>query len=930
MILREEHGATLRSAVVRFQELCVQKGVLTDRGPPLGEKAGLALAAGKLVDPRAPRLATISGKGGWHKDPATAARRARFRNVSLLDHALSVGRGGAVIVTVFVAGADPDIGAAIIDRNARLALALGLLHDLDKDLGLNRDTELLPEQVAERVSRYCIDALMREVGVGFTPEQWRALVATVEDSQSNRYRAGVPGWADATARAVRLADKLDGAFLEGTPAEGAAAVLRRLDDKAIRQQFPALGGFTILRLRDPHHPFLLEELLRQLSTACERITGLRPLVEMCGDGELIALLPKQEREAIVERGLDLLMASLRRRLFGFSIEVTNRQSTKLKGARPDAETFRAACDEGVTSSSLRPLFAVSRENARAFVDAVGPAVRGAGLTLAPGTGPGQTVPVVTFSEDLSAAARELLARALAARGLLGVSDASAKQAVKGLRDALVALAPDAPRTIAGFAKAEDQALALALIAAAACGKAETRAAFDAAVTAALPGCTSGMPDVASQILDEVRGRFTRLLVGRAIPTGQGRRRCLFTDEPVPDWMPDIEDADRLHGVKVSAFSGRSGRPEGLTLAKGVTAVSPASYVERRLQAWVHERARDGGDGIPLLVTSPASVGLFAALTFRNDDLRAISTYELLVQDPRKAHVTVEEAFERRYMLARFEALPARLEDQLGLIDRLLRVSLKLGRPLHVFAGLPEPRPEMFYMDAMPEVVASLLDGRGQRLERFPEALERLRLACILVDKGHGLGPDFLALFVHEPTQFRTAAFAARQLRLRGRDGEAFAFDAIANESLEGARVAESDKPLIRLGELAARVQRVPYGGASRSDETLIFRTCLEAATGLSRMGMGSPEELAAGIVGRLTVELVGNDKQAGPAGEKLRHALEELARLFAEEVWSGPCRGRAPANADRRLMEAVFVAALTRAWRLNTAARRTAPAAEKD
>lgn len=933
MRLHDDHASALQQAVMRFQELCVQQGLLADRDHRrrLSDKDRQALAAGRLVDPRAPRFATISGKGGWDKDPAVAARRARLRNVSLFDHVLSVGRGGAVIAVLTATNADPELEPPLIERVARLALALGLLHDIDKDLYLPRDAEIPLEQVAERVTRYRIDTFLAEVDHPVTPEQWRALIATVEDTQANRYRARIPGWADAVARAVRLADKLDGAFLEGTPVEGAAAVLQRLAQPAIRQQFPGLGDFAILHLRDPHHPFLLEELLRQLSAACERMIGLRPLVEICADGELLVLLPEQARDEVIEAGLERLARNLDRRLFAFSIEATNRQSTKLKGARPDVEKFCAACADGVASSALRPFLMVAKAQATAFVEAVGVALRGAGVPLAPGASPGQTVPILASLDDLSVAGKELLGRVLAARVLLGITEASARQTVKDLQGALLALVPDAGSRIAGLAKAEDRALALALLAAASCAEdARIATAFDDAIATALPGCTAGMADIGARILAEVRTRLARLLNGQALAIVPGQRHCLFTNEPVPSWMPDIEDADRLHGVKVSAFSGRSGRPEGLTLARGVTAVSPTSFVERKLQAAIHAQARDGSDGIPLLISSPASIGLFAALAFQNDELQAISSYELLAQDPRKAHVTVESVFERRYLLARFESMPSRLVDQLGLVDRLIRISLKLGRPLHVFSGLPGPRPEMFFMDVMPSVLANLIGGRGLRLEQMPKALEAIALARILTDKGKGLGADLLPLFAREATCLRAVAFAARQLRLRGRDGEAFPFEAIANDHLQGVRpVADVDKPFIRLGELAARVQRVPQGRPSRSDETLVFRVCLGTAAGLSRLGMGSCDEIAAGVVGRLDVELVENDKHAAATareGDGITKALEELGQFFAQKVWLGPCKQRPPTNADRRLMEAVYVTALTRAWRLRSAARRAAPA----
>ena len=131
-----------RNVFSRFLEIVVRDHVFSDAertraSGPLNETVRKDIDAKKRIDGRAPFLTAISGKGGWHPDPATAEDRARWSNVSLLDHICSVVRGALVFAELDLSAT----GVAEPDLKRRLAIiaAIAFLHDADKIVGKRSD-----------------------------------------------------------------------------------------------------------------------------------------------------------------------------------------------------------------------------------------------------------------------------------------------------------------------------------------------------------------------------------------------------------------------------------------------------------------------------------------------------------------------------------------------------------------------------------------------------------------------------------------------------------------------------------------------------------------------------------------------------------------------------------------------------------------------
>ncbi len=95
---------------------------------PLGAKSAQEVASGKRIDHRTPYLMTVSGKGGYLPGPGFSKREG-FRNISLLDHLVSVARGSAVFAELDLRTAGVD--DTEIRSRVALLIVVGFLHDAD-------------------------------------------------------------------------------------------------------------------------------------------------------------------------------------------------------------------------------------------------------------------------------------------------------------------------------------------------------------------------------------------------------------------------------------------------------------------------------------------------------------------------------------------------------------------------------------------------------------------------------------------------------------------------------------------------------------------------------------------------------------------------------------------------------------------------------
>ncbi|WP_295541167.1 hypothetical protein [uncultured Thiohalocapsa sp.] len=899
----------------------IEAHVLMDRVGALSEQKRKKVAAARDIDVRPVRLMTLSGKGGWAADPQIRARYAESTNVTLLDHLLSVVRGAVTFAALDTLAANPELDRNIFRSQLRVVAAIAFLHDLDKDLELARDTALPLEPLAARWSHYGLGDFVGP-DHAMQPDQVRALIEHVEVSQGHRSPA-----VTAPSRTIRhlmryvaLADKLDGLWLK----EGIDAVLERLStDDTLSADF--LKSLATIDLFDPHHPFLVDELQRYLSAQCERLAEVPPLIEIHQDGRLVMLIPAEQAEEIKQEGIKRLGRKLTRALFQLRINVSVRAVPELLDAQPDHEDLLDYMAKASLDRDFSRLFLVKAS----FADAVHTAnldelLGGLGLSPAWPKATGQTLTPFPSPGELPAPAQLHLRRAAHLLVLLN------HKQVKELPDyetrelqLLEAVGAERPQWIAALSDRISRQVFTGLWAVAV-------ASVDAEVLQRVwgeegllqrwlegPEGDRGLRDtIASKggpIVDAVTEHFAAAIANRLVcAEGAGNKRCLFTDQPLTQ-RATFTPADKLYEVKKSAFSGRDGRLEDIDSAQGEAQVSPVSYAEHRFRSHMHAAAGGKPDGIPTLLSSPSTTGLFAALALDNEaDFGSLSVYDLAREQISKGRVYRGfDAYRHRYRVARFERMPERTEGQVDQLRLLLQSTLRFGRPIHLFRGLPSPERAFFAFDAMPRRLADLIGGSRLRLEQIPTALERLESANLILST-NGLGFEVFDRYARPMTRLGAVCMAWAQLHDDAKDGQADRSGRFRREFeqlMEEPLMSDTEAPLVELGRAAARIQQRPRGGASANEELLSFNLSLETAIGAWKLGQRDAESLTMAVAGELETNLTRKQKIAAAKnrdGETLQDAFVAFARRFVETVWFDVLNGRPPAQASRRVLAGIY------------------------
>ena len=910
----------------RFIELVIEEHVFQYRIGVKPERIRKKVAEGKYTDTRFVQLMTVSGKGGYSPDKATFARQARYTNVSLLDHLLSVGRGAMLFYGLDCMHQNPEMQPQLLKPRLALLLALGFMHDADKIAGMSRTQNLTADQVLKIADDYGIDDFCKAFDLQLSPAHWLGMIASVEGTQAHRYFESQPPprGMDILPLYVAFADKLDGAWLLDDPEDGGiAGVFQRLKkDHSIENNL--LHQWKPLVLHDPHHPFLLDDLQRWISLESRRATGLPPLIETHHDGELCMLLPAAEFDAIVQKGLDRLCGKLP---FGLRLDVSNRGVPSLYNAQPKFEELGVFVRESLTEEKISSLFKVKYDVAQTIWDDLVELLDEA--DVAPSL-PQKNLGLVTLFSSLDSLGEiekawvRKVALLVLLTNLQVKSPAKAKipgydQREKQLLKAMgqvplpwIASITDAPsrRVVVsmwiGVLAEEDEGIDQSIFGPDGLLKQWLEGGENA------QGFRHFITGGGERILGSVRNRFESLL-SQSLADGDkpgARGRCLFTGEPVA-FGPSIAQADDLYGVKVSAFSGRDNRPESITIQKAHTNVSATSLAEHKIRSAVHKNLGGKKAGVPSIVSSPATFGLFGGLATTDDKaMPAMSIFDLSRQDRKKGRTLKgSEIYSGRHRIARFERMPEKTVEQIDILRMLLTAALRTGRPLHVFRGLPVKQKAFFHYDAMPRIFEELLGGKSLRIEQLPEAIERLETARSLGET-RGLGYDILTLYAQRATRFRAICLACGVLEEEGKDGNVIhILKSQFEEFVKGEiPMKEQDGALVQLGRCAAGIQMRPASNSGR-EERLVFNLCMDAAVQSRASGQVDRQSLVYAIAGELENNLVRKGKAAAKKRRQevpLMDACIAAAELFVDKVWFDALKGRVPSHKTRRLFAEIY------------------------
>lgn len=933
-----------------FMEIVVRKGAF---GPaerdfqqgPLSEKTAKDVASGKRIDPRAPWLCRISGKGGYSSNPKTALFWGRSRNVSLLDHIVSVARGAAVFAELDLRAA--GIPEEQIRRRVARQIALGFLHDSNKVLQ-KPDSELTAQDVEGLIKRYWIDLFLEKAGAGaIHPEDMLAMIHAVEVGDSNSFAPGMSLLSNEQQKDchyARFADRLEGKFLDGD--QGVEGMLKEWRSFAGLRAKSALGGWRVVHLRSAHTPFLLNQLQRGLSAAVQNLAGMPPLIEVHHDGELLALIPEAVADAAIEEGIARATGRLRLKM---------RVMTNTRGARNILdggasvedllEHLRNNPDEASKALFVHVDLLTGPESLREGMDdlliPLGLPTNYGGLEKFIGKHY-QPWPSRSGSLDPEAVARRGYAAALAIG--LGCDEPAEKALARRVPDAaareaelLALLAAEGHEPPEWLTALEHKLSRQSLLTAWAAGLAgqdedlqdkvfahggllDLWLRGDGAERAGLlekigdPGAA-----LAKAATEWLRAAMTRRFLA-ADESAPGR--CHFTNAPV-GLDAEIDTKSGLDGLKVSAFSGREGRPEFFDRTKSQTLVSAPAAAEHRLRSLMGE-GRGGGD-IPAYVSTPTMMGLFASLNMEADqDFLQIDHYDLarLEAKPGKEVYPETQTYGQRVMFARHVSIPPKATEALKLARMMMQAALRLGRPVHVFKGLPTPSNAYVHFDFLPGAIERGLGGASLRLEQIPEALRLLGLIEEMAETPN-LGLELALRFADPATRFAAACEALAALNRLPEDKlKTSPLPPPLRHLVRSpdAPMTKSDELLIDYAKSMTRIQTAPKRDASNSELSLGLRVALEAIGECAVIGQTGPESLKAAIAGKLEQEFERSSRLAWRGKDRglpfPRRAAMETATLFVERIWPEVFQKRQPAAKARRISLAIYQVAFdTESWR---------------
>ncbi|EDN69961.1 hypothetical protein BGP_4682 [Beggiatoa sp. PS] len=436
------------------------------------------------------------------------------------------------------------------------------------------------------------------------------------------------------------------------------------------------------------------------------------------------------------------------------------------------------------------------------------------------------------------------------------------------------------------------------------------------------------------IVQAVENYFQQLFSGQymTVPDESAEGRCLFTDQPVELEKRLSENMGlKKVGIKASAFSGRDGRPESLDFSKGHTNISPISLAEYQLRVQIHSRRKNVDkaqnvrdlDNAATLIYSPATMGLFGGLAMDIDeDIQTMSLKELSEFDVKFTNITGIEHYTARYRITRFEYLPSKMAEQVNQLHRFLKATQRIGRPIHVFRGLPTANRAFFYYDAMPSLLAELLsDGTANknelRLEQIPPAIQRLEMAKLLLNTW-GYGYNALQLYANPKTRFRGICFAWCGLHekhgwIASRLASEYEDYFTEGELNMSADVTAEDGVMVKLGQMAATIQRYPKKGfqASKSEQTMVLDHCFAVLSEGFRIPKSQIDRLSLinGIAERLEIML---DRRKLVAKSEHRpdmtfqDACIEVATLFVDKFWMDVMGKRYPSQDNLRFLKSVY------------------------
>ena len=406
-------------------------------------------------------------------------------------------------------------------------------------------------------------------------------------------------------------------------------------------------------------------------------------------------------------------------------------------------------------------------------------------------------------------------------------------------------------------------------------------------------------------------------------------RCHFTNAPVPRNRP-IELSTGLYGVKVSAFSGREGRWESFNSPKRETLVSPLALAEHRLRS-IRVRRPGGQPDVPILISSPTSAGLFASLVYVHNDLPPEFHCSMpcvpKTGNPTNSYFAmwiITFAVTELAVTNRYRAGWHHVIEDIGIITfvkMVFETAQRIGRPIHVFRGLPRPEPGYVSFDFLPEHLVAALGGTSFRIEQLPSRIHLLRVVEEIASIA-GMGLELAARIADPETRFAAACDAIMRID-RMDEGKANARSFLRHSLLnlledKATMSTESDNVIVRFAESMSHVQRAPIRSDGDTVPEMGLREALAAVEAAGQLGQISRDSLIHAVMGSLDKELARKNLFSSKTTRKeatLESSLLAAAEIFVDDVWPKAFGNTSPPSRQRRIALAIYRMSFERAAR---------------
>lgn len=947
-----------------FLQNCVIEKIGLDRIGKLGR------VSPTKIDGRPVRLVTISGKGGWSDNPKKAEEWATYANISLLDHCLSIARGALMF---YVIQASDDVGITgsweEIKHLAYALVCIAFLHDIDKDLQLERGTSISVSSVAERMSRYGIDSFLSSKGVSISPPAMLNYIEEVEVSQSARSPAALDYDRNIAAMSlyVEVADKLEGMFLDQT--SDVANLISSLENL---NQWPVLKNtslrqWEVIQIHDHLHTFLLDHFQIALSGACKKKTGFLPLIEIVHDGVLLCIVPRAQSHEIREEAVENFIASLP---FELRFSTNNRLACEFVGGIASWDRCKDLMGQTAEWNDFRNLFALPKEFASKHVDEIDILLDTAELkTSWVGLGEEAIGATVKPFRDNPIGSMECFAmNSIHALAFLTIAlnhkDKSGKdnapnadireQELLEQMETHGHCPPDIYTELDDDHRARRVLMAIWVISKlwdlALENEADAESLFNKIIGRqglvgiwmdggpSRRGIRDQVVDNSSNINSALEQHFKELLSGKVIrqyDAKESSKHCFLCNVSTSSERK-VNTSFNAHGVKSSAFSGRDGRNDHLASPSGDTHLCLVCQAELKLRHRAQLEYK-GGKDLPPLVSSPVTTGLFGGLVYeRERDFRSIGLNDLGRLDIAKGDVYRGlDVQMQRIRIARLENLPRRDAELIVELRRVLKAIQRLGRPIHLFQGAPRPHPAIFYSDALPFWLKRLLGGDSLRIEQLDEAISKLEFFELILNSP-GLRTEWAKQMADPSDSVKLGAFCVAWAEAFDRSNTAGgqvksnlakvehgarqgALRLLKKTGNNGMKIQDNQDPLVRLAWLATRVQKRIGNSASVSKQLLCWKTALSFFSGAQETITNDQTAMILGLAATLEEDLKRGSSDAAAKkhrdGQSLQDACIEFASHFVKHVWVEVFKSKEPASQDQRKASAIYRFALLEAYR---------------